>query len=54
MSLYAWLAFKFPQTFYQGHLVPTFRSRVSRYIEQALLTQAGFGDTTKELMYGYR
>jgi ATP-dependent RNA helicase SUPV3L1/SUV3 len=34
--------------------VPMVRARISRYIEQALLTQAGFGDTTKEVLYGYR
>lgn len=51
LSLYAWLSFKFPQIFYQGELVPELRSRVSRYIEQALLTQAGCGDTSKELLY---
>ncbi len=54
LSLYAWLSFKFPQVFYQGEQVPALRSRISRYIEQALLTQAGFGDTSKELLYGYR
>lgn len=54
LSLYAWLAYKFPQVFVQGEQVPALRSRVSRYIEQALLTQAGFGDTAKELLYGYR
>jgi ATP-dependent RNA helicase SUPV3L1/SUV3 len=54
LSLYAWLSFKFPGLFDQGAQVPELRSRVSRYIEQALLTQAGFGDTTKELMLGYR
>lgn len=54
LSLYAWLSFKFPRVFYQGEQVPALRSRVSRYIEQALLTQAGFGDTAKELLYGYR
>lgn len=54
ISLYAWLSFKFPQVFHQGAHVAELRSRVSRYIEQALLTQAGFGDTSKELLYGYR
>lgn len=54
LSLYAWLSFKFPEVFYQGEQVPELRSCVSRYIEQALLTQAGFGDTSKELLYGYR
>ena len=51
LSLYAWLSFKFPRIFHQGAQVPELRSRVSRYIEQALLTQAGFGDTAKELLY---
>jgi ATP-dependent RNA helicase SUPV3L1/SUV3 len=54
LSLYAWLSFKFPQVFYQGGQVAELRSQISRYIEQALLTQAGFGDTSKELLYGYR
>jgi ATP-dependent RNA helicase SUPV3L1/SUV3 len=54
LSLYAWLSFKFPKVFYEGELVPELRSKVSRYIEQALLTQAGFGDTSKELLYGYK
>jgi ATP-dependent RNA helicase SUPV3L1/SUV3 len=54
ISLYAWLSFKFPQVFYQGEQVAELRSRVSRYIEQALLTQAGYGDTSKELLYNYR
>jgi ATP-dependent RNA helicase SUPV3L1/SUV3 len=54
LSLYAWLGFKFPKVFHQAAQVPELRSRVSRYIEQALLTQAGFGDTAKEMLYGYR
>jgi ATP-dependent RNA helicase SUPV3L1/SUV3 len=54
LSLYAWLSFKFPQVFFEGAAVAALRSRVSRYIEQALLTQAGFGDTAKEKLYGYR
>jgi len=51
ISLYAWLAYKFPDIFYQAEALPTLRSRVSRYIEQALLVQAGYQDTSKELMY---
>jgi len=51
LSLYAWLAFKFPDTFNQSHLLTALRARVSRYIERALLRQAGFNDTSKELMY---
>ncbi len=54
LSLYAWLSFKFPAIFHEGERVPELRSRISRYIEQALLVQAGFGDTSKELLYGYR
>ena len=54
LSLYAWLSFKYPKIFYQGADMPALRSRISRYIEAALLTQAGFGDTSKELMYGYK
>jgi ATP-dependent RNA helicase SUPV3L1/SUV3 len=51
LSLYAWLSFKFPDIFHHGEQVPKLRSQVSRYIEQALLTQAGFGETSKELLY---
>jgi ATP-dependent RNA helicase SUPV3L1/SUV3 len=54
LSLYAWLSFKFPQIFYQGALVTELRGRISRYIERALLTQAGYGETSKELLYDYR
>lgn len=51
ISLYAWLAHKFPKHFYQLSELPALRSKVSRYIEAALLVQAGYKDTSKELMY---
>ncbi|HSH73229.1 MAG TPA: helicase-related protein [Methylophilaceae bacterium] len=51
ISLYAWLAYKFPEIFYQAEALPELRSKVSRYIERALLIQAGYKDTSKELMY---
>lgn len=51
ISLYAWLAYKFPAIFYESEALPTLRNRVSRYIEQALLIQSGYKDTSKELMY---
>lgn len=51
LSLYTWLGFKFPQIFVDGHKVVELRQRVSRYIENALLTQAGYGDTTREIDY---
>ena len=54
LSLYAWLSFKYPRIFYQGAEIPALRSRISRYIEAALLTQAGFGDTSRELLYAYK
>ncbi len=56
ISLYAWLAHKFPKHFYEFELVASLRNQVSRYIESALLIQAGYQDTSKELMYknGYR
>lgn len=54
ISLYAWLAFKFPKIFYQGDQVPYLRSRVSRYIERALLIQSGFKETSKEMLYAKR
>lgn len=48
LSLYAWLGFKFPEIFYEHEALPVLRARLSRYIEQALLRQAGFGLTSKE------
>lgn len=51
LSLYAWLGFKFPQIFVDGDGVQSLRQRVSRYIENALLTQAGYGDTSREIDY---
>lgn len=51
LSLYAWLSFKFPQFFVDGNQVKTLRQQVSRYIERALLTQAGYGDTSREIDY---
>ncbi len=51
LSLYAWLSFKFPRYFIDGEHVKTLRQQVSRYIERALLTQAGYGDTSREIDY---
>ncbi|PPC85741.1 MAG: helicase, partial [Methylotenera sp.] len=48
ISLYAWLSFKFPQIFVDVESIPHFRKSVSRYIERALLTQAGYIDTQRE------
>ena len=51
LSLYAWLSFKFPQFFVDGSQVMALRQQVSRYIERALLTQAGYGNTSREIDY---
>jgi len=51
LSLYAWLSFKFPQFFTDGDQVRSLRQQVSRHIENALLTQAGYGDTSREIDY---
>jgi ATP-dependent RNA helicase SUPV3L1/SUV3 len=51
LSLYAWLSFKFPQIFVEGKGVGNLRQRISRYIESALLMQAGYGDTSREIDY---
>ncbi len=48
ISLYAWLSYKFPQIFVDNVLVKNLRNQVSIYIESALLTQAGYGQTTRE------
>jgi ATP-dependent RNA helicase SUPV3L1/SUV3 len=49
LSIYAWLSYKFPSIFQQQLGIAEFRMRVSDYIKQALLTQSGYGDTSKEL-----
>jgi ATP-dependent RNA helicase SUPV3L1/SUV3 len=49
LSIYAWLSFKFPQYFVDGDHVRDLRQAVSRYIERALLTQAGYGETSREI-----
>ncbi len=51
LSLYAWLSFKFPQFFVDGAQVTALRQQVSRYIARALLTQAGYGNTSREVDY---
>jgi ATP-dependent RNA helicase SUPV3L1/SUV3 len=48
ISLYAWLSYQFPQVFIDGANLISFRNKVSRYIENALLTQAGFVQTMRE------
>jgi ATP-dependent RNA helicase SUPV3L1/SUV3 len=48
LSLYAWLSFKYPQFFVEGAHLASMRSEVSRYIQRALLTQAGYGNTMRE------
>jgi ATP-dependent RNA helicase SUPV3L1/SUV3 len=48
LSLYAWLSFKFPNVFVDGDKVSDLRRQISRYITCALLTQAGYGTTTRE------
>ncbi|MEY3747777.1 MAG: hypothetical protein RL194_1236, partial [Pseudomonadota bacterium] len=53
ISLYAWLAGKYPHVFIEADVLPAFRARISRYIERALLTQAGYGSISKELLYQY-
>ncbi|HQM88060.1 MAG TPA: SUV3 C-terminal domain-containing protein, partial [Methylotenera sp.] len=49
LSLYAWLGFKFPQIFIEHDAVPALRKSISRYIENALLTQSGYGETSREV-----
>ena len=51
LSLYAWLSFKFPQIFVEAYQVPILRKQVSYYIENSLLTQAGYGEISREVDY---
>lgn len=53
ISLYAWLSYKFPQIFFEGDAIIVFRNVVSRYIERALLTQSGYGETSRELDFSF-
>ncbi len=49
ISLYAWLSYKFPTIFTEQDAIPALRGKVGNYIKQALLTQKGYGDTSKEI-----
>jgi ATP-dependent RNA helicase SUPV3L1/SUV3 len=49
ISLYAWLSYKFPTIFTEQEAIPELRSKVANYVKQALLTQKGYGDTSKEI-----
>ncbi len=49
ISLYAWLSYKFPTIFTNQSAIPLLRNMVANYIKQALLTQKGYGDTSKEI-----
>ena len=54
VSLYAWLSYKFPQTYCDGDAVLELRAHLSRYIERELLRQNGFGKTSKEAFQSRR
>ena len=54
LSLYAWLSYKFPQIFVDGDKVSDLRQVISCYITRALLTQAGYGQTTREVDLSYK
>lgn len=54
ISLYAWLSYKFPAIFVEQDAVSMIRTQVSRYIERSLLTQAGYGETSRELDLVFR
>ena len=48
ISLYAWLSVKFPKVFVDADNVTNLRRAISRYIEDSLLIQAGYGATSRE------
>jgi ATP-dependent RNA helicase SUPV3L1/SUV3 len=54
LSLYAWLSYKFPQIFLDGDKVSNMRQVLSRYITRALLVQAGYGQTAREIDLSYK
>ena len=49
ISLYAWLSYQFPTIFTEQATISALRNKVSNYIKQALLTQKGYGNTSKEI-----
>ena len=49
ISLYAWLSYKFPTIFTEQTAIPTIRAQVATYTKRALLTQRGYGSTSKEM-----
>jgi ATP-dependent RNA helicase SUPV3L1/SUV3 len=54
LSLYAWLSYKFAQIFVDGEKVPELRQRISQYITRALLMQAGYGQTAREIDLNFK
>lgn len=54
LSLYAWLSYKFPQVFVDGDKVNILRQMISCYITCALLAQAGYGQTAREVDLNYK
>jgi ATP-dependent RNA helicase SUPV3L1/SUV3 len=49
ISLYAWLSHQYPSLFTEGSKIKEMRSKLSEYITAALLTQAGFLETAREV-----
>jgi ATP-dependent RNA helicase SUPV3L1/SUV3 len=54
LSLYAWLSFKFPQIYADADKVGDLRKQISYYITNALLTQAGYGQTAREMDLNFK
>lgn len=54
LSMYAWLSYQFPNIFTEQAAVPALRDKVTHYTKQALLTQKGYGDTSKEIELNHR
>jgi ATP-dependent RNA helicase SUPV3L1/SUV3 len=49
ISMYAWLSYKYPQIFIEGNQVTHYRKALSKYITNALLTQSGYAETSREI-----
>ncbi len=49
LGLYAWLSHQYPNIFIDGAKIKSLRALLSDYISGALLTQAGFLETTREV-----
>jgi|GEM_PF-3083338 len=49
VCMYVWLSYKFATIFTERDAIAELQSKVANYVKQALLTQMGYGDTSREI-----